>query len=332
MEPHAGVLKNPGLSPAISPTACPPITGPQDLLGEVLDGVRPKCEVRGPLAFHSPWGIQVDGGMVRVYAVMRGHCLLDIDHRKFPVDLVSGDLVLVASQHAHRLYDRITSPVIPFEQAVNQAGMTEPGLPNLNGNSTLLLSMGFFYDPLHSHPVVSWLPPVIHLKGESGDLPSCLGDVLRAILHEVSAPRPGTQTIVNQLAQVLFVQILRTCVSSLADNLNNGLPALLDPEIGRALRLMHQHPGRPWTVATIAEEVGMSRSVFAARFHALVGRPPLHYLLQYRMKQACRLLRDPQKGLKEIAARIGYGSEAAFSNAFKRWAGTAPGMYRFSQR
>ena len=110
------------------------------------------------------------------------------------------------------------------------------------------------------------------------------------------------------------------------------LRALVDPQIGEALGLIHQRPDQPWTVEAFASRVGMSRSAFAARFARLVGEPPLTYLTRWRMDRATRLLRETQAGLNEIAARVGYEAEAAFNKAFKRWIGTPPGAYRHSVR
>jgi transcriptional regulator GlxA family with amidase domain len=108
----------------------------------------------------------------------------------------------------------------------------------------------------------------------------------------------------------------------------NWLRALADPCIGRAIRLMHAQPEAAWTVGSLARHVAMARSTFSARFVELMGRPPLEYLTDWRMQKACCLLRTARAELKEVAARVGYESAAAFSKAFTRWAGMAPGAYR----
>jgi len=103
---------------------------------------------------------------------------------------------------------------------------------------------------------------------------------------------------------------------------------LRDPQIGRALALLHARPTDEWTAETLALEVGMSRSVFAERFTSLVGHPPMHYLALWRMHVAAQQLREGQGSVAQIAFEVGYGSEAAFSRAFKRQFGTSPGMWR----
>ena len=108
--------------------------------------------------------------------------------------------------------------------------------------------------------------------------------------------------------------------------------AITDPQIGQAFALIHNAPQEPWTVASLALRAGMSRAGFAARFRELVGEPPLQYLTRWRMHKAAGMLRAGPESLGEIAGRIGYEAEAAFSKAFKRWAGHAPGAYRHSSR
>ena len=103
---------------------------------------------------------------------------------------------------------------------------------------------------------------------------------------------------------------------------------MTDPDMGPAVALMHSQPDAPWTVASLAERVAMSRSVFSARFTALVGKPPLQYLSEWRMQKASHLLRTTRDELKEVAAKVGYESPSAFSKAFTRWAGVAPSVYR----
>jgi AraC-like DNA-binding protein len=148
------------------------------------------------------------------------------------------------------------------------------------------------------------------------------------IVRESETPEPGSQSVVNRLVQIVFIRAVQAYAATMPQTQGDSLAALMDPAIGPALKLMHEQPEAPWSVASLAKEVNMSRSAFAARFAALAGQPPLRYLLQCRMDRACGLLRDRRLGIKEIAARVGYASVAAFSNAFKRWAGAAPGAYR----
>jgi transcriptional regulator GlxA family with amidase domain len=132
------------------------------------------------------------------------------------------------------------------------------------------------------------------------------------------------------LADVLFVQALRSL--SRHEACPQGLPALSDPAIHKALSLMHGDVGSRWTVASLAKTVGLSRSGFAARFVELVGEPPLHYLVRRRISRAAELLRDTDDAIAEVATRVGYESVTSFSKVFKRWRGASPGVFRRSVR
>ena len=130
------------------------------------------------------------------------------------------------------------------------------------------------------------------------------------------------------MCDVLFIQAVRAFIANLKDCDRSWLRALKDPHIGLAIGTIHRYPEVSWTVGSLATHVCMSRSAFAANFKNLVGVPPLHYLTRVRMHKATSLLRSSRDNLKQIAAQVGYESEAAFSNAFKRWSGKSPGEYR----
>jgi transcriptional regulator GlxA family with amidase domain len=169
---------------------------------------------------------------------------------------------------------------------------------------------------------------VIHVKKCDGYIEPWLSDALRLMAEKANPDSAGAQTIINHLVQLLFIQAIRLHMTSPSDGNGNWLAALRDSQIGPILALMHTRTRDPWTVASPAEKAGMSRSGLAARFVACVGRTPMQYLLECRMRQACRLLRETRSGLKQIARIVGYGSGSAFSNVFKRWSRLSPGAYR----
>ena len=166
------------------------------------------------------------------------------------------------------------------------------------------------------------------MKNETGQLIPWLENTLKFIASEIEINQLGCQCVLSRLADVLFIQAVRAYVAGLPVNQANWLRALTDIEIGMALSLMHHYPDRAWTVALLAEQISMSRSTFAERFNQLVGQPPMQYLTTWRMVKAADLLQESQFGIREIAAQVGYTSEVSFSKAFKRWVGTAPGIYR----
>ena len=156
--------------------------------------------------------------------------------------------------------------------------------------------------------------------------------ILEQILEERRAVRPGKATASALLAQLLFVQALRAHLGGAGRLPSGWLRALRDERIAPALRLMHGDPGREWTLGELAKASAMSRTSFATHFKSVAGVAPLSYLTEWRMRLAQRALRDDQGSIRQIAASLGYGSESAFSNAFKRVTGSAPRHYRHAAR
>jgi AraC-like DNA-binding protein len=138
--------------------------------------------------------------------------------------------------------------------------------------------------------------------------------------------------VVCRLVELLWVQVVRTHIATTPVASHGWLRALSDAQIGGALSLIHDKPAATFTVAGLAQAVGMSRSAFASQFTRLVGEPPLHYIARWRMLKASQLLKEDRLTLAEVANAVGYESEAAFSKAFKRWSGQAPGSYRRVRR
>jgi AraC-like DNA-binding protein len=150
----------------------------------------------------------------------------------------------------------------------------------------------------------------------------------RFAVSEIAAGRVGSTTVIAKLSELLFVEAINQYVATLPDERHGWLAGLRDPQIGRALSLLHAQPAHAWTAELLASEVGMSRSVFAERFASLVGQPPIQYLTLWRMQVASQRLRDGQASVAQTAFAVGYDSEAAFSRAFKREFGSSPGAWR----
>jgi AraC-like DNA-binding protein len=140
---------------------------------------------------------------------------------------------------------------------------------------------------------------------------------------------PGSEVVANRLAEVLFIQAIRAHIASGAEICKRGwLRAIFDLQIGAALKSIHENVNSPWTVESLAESAGMSRSAFAERFKELLGQTPLEYVTEWRMQKAVQLLQLGDKKLIDVAQSVGYESDAAFSKAFKRVVGLTPGEYR----
>ena len=151
---------------------------------------------------------------------------------------------------------------------------------------------------------------------------------LRLMAAEARELRPGGETIITRLADILVIQAIRTWLAEDPSAKTGWLGALQDKQIGYSILLIQRDPAREWTVASLAEEVAMSRSAFAARFKELVGESPLQYITRWRMNLALTWLKEENVSLGELANRLGYRSEAAFSRAFKRLIGVSPGSAR----
>lgn len=199
------------------------------------------------------------------------------------------------------------------------------------GAETRLVCGSFRFERRDAHPLLELLPPLIHLRPAEAPAAEWLEATLRFLAWETREAKPGTETIVSRLTDVVFVQVLRAWIEALPEGRGGWLGALRDRQVGAALALVHRAPERDFTNASLAAAVGMSRSRFAARFSALVGEPPLAYVSRWRLETAAGLLRDGALSLGEVAERVGYDSEAAFSKAFRRRFGSPPGAYRRSR-
>lgn len=184
-------------------------------------------------------------------------------------------------------------------------------------------------DDRHQPLLLGGLPPLIHVRGADREAAN-LGWLLEQIVREMEPPtRPGWPIVLAELAQLLFVQTLRAYVMQSPKSDDGWLRALGDRPLAHALACMHADPGRAWNLEDLALEAGMSRTSFVVHFRQVMGVPPLTYLTNWRMHLAERDLRAGAS-VGEVAEAIGYRSESAFSHAFKRTTGTAPGRYRKS--
>jgi len=177
------------------------------------------------------------------------------------------------------------------------------------------------------NPLIESLPRVLHVPRRSAD-DGVLEQLVKLALSESLAQRAGGDVVLARLSELLFVEVVRRHLATLPGDTVGWFAGLRDPHIGRALQKLHQRAAHPWSLEELAKEVGMSRSVLAERFTHFVGVPPIQYLAQWRIQLAADLLRSHNASLAEIAERVGYGSEAALSRAFKRWVGVAPALYR----
>lgn len=263
------------------------------------------------------------------HVIVRGNCWLRMPGRSDPIPLQGGDLVAFPHGDAHSLVDAPKGVALPAEEILQGQNLDHYG-PVTYGGSGLPATVlcGYFqFDRDHPHPLVAALPPLIHIRGTDGYNFAWLQTALNFMIHETKAARPGAEAVINRLAEVLFVQMVRAYIEQ-SEAPPGMLAAIADKQIGAALQLMHQAPQHSWTLATLAQQVSMSRSAFAARFNQLVSQTPMQYLTFWRMQKARELLANARLSTPAVAEQVGYLSEAAFSKAFKKVVGTGPGAYR----
>jgi AraC-like DNA-binding protein len=184
------------------------------------------------------------------------------------------------------------------------------------------------FDHPAAHHLVQLLPRMIHVEASMSPQMDWMQSTLRLMAAEAKELRPGGETVITRLADILVIQAIRSWIQADPAAQTGWLGALQDKQIGRAIALIHRDPARSWTLASLASEVAMSRSALAARFTELVGQPAMRYLAQWRMQVAVTWLKEEDSGLGVLASRLGYQSEAAFSRAFKRFMGISPGAVR----
>ncbi len=275
----------------------------------------------------APWGLRFSAVTgTTFHVVLHGTCRLLTDGAE-PLELGPGDVVFLREGSAHALADAPDTPLVDF--VPDRSDPDSPiGHVRIDGPGTrsILLCGAYQLDRTRPHPLMRELPEIVHLPARpdrNGELAHLVG----LLATELDQNRPGRDGIVPSLVDAMLLYILRTWADERAASAG-WAQALADGAIGQALRDIHARPGHPWTVERLAARSGLSRSVFAQRFTALVGEPPVAYLTWWRMTSAGRMLRESDAPLRNVAERVGYTSEFAFAKAFKRAYGVAPGTYR----
>ncbi|HEY9773098.1 MAG TPA: AraC family transcriptional regulator [Planktothrix sp.] len=306
-----------------------------DTLSDVLSSVRFQSAIYGLIECSAPWGIQLPSaeGHLRLFMVVRGGCLIQFEGEKQPISLAAGELVFCRKDAAAEFKDASDSSVVPIEQIVCQQPARGRVLKTGGGGASSSLILGCFILDAHQHnPFMTSLPGIIHLASQHVQAEPGLESTIRLLISEVSGNGPGGDILVSRLSDAIFVQIVRAYIAQIkhCKETPGWLKALTDPDIGPALNLIHEKPEAPWTVASLADAVNMSRTSFATKFAALVMQTPIDYLTSWRMQKAVTLIRDEKANVEDIASAVGYTSRAAFAKAFKKELGRSPGEYRKS--
>jgi transcriptional regulator GlxA family with amidase domain len=196
------------------------------------------------------------------------------------------------------------------------------------GTSTRLVCGYMACDPLLSAPILDALPPILKVNIKADRSGQWLEQSILHLVEEAASDRAGGEAMLAKLSEALFVDTLRRFVAALPEQQNGWLAGARDPAVGKSLALLHGRVDHPWTIAELAQEVGLSRSALVDRFSRYLSEPPMAYLTGWRLRLAARALATTPRGVAEIAADVGYESEAAFNRAFKRAFGSPPARYR----
>ena len=246
------------------------------------------------------------------------------------VELAPGDVIVFPHGDAHVMSSGRGVRVGPDVHTSVPARYAHTVLLGDQGPRVTSFVCGFLgCDRRPFNPLLAALPRRMHMRGLSN---AWLGGFTRQLTEESRLGRAGADTVLTRLAEVMFIEVLRRYLDELPPGQTGWLAGLRDEVVGRALTLLHGQPGHPWTLAYLAREAASSRSSLAKRFALLVGQPPMQYLTQWRMQVAANLLAQSGAKVATIGAEVGYDSEAAFSRAFKKATGLAPGAWREVRR
>ncbi|WP_433324393.1 AraC family transcriptional regulator [Spirillospora sp. CA-294931] len=307
-----------------------------DLLDDYLAGVRARGALFCRSVAEPPWALRFNSpAPLALGAMLRGTAWIIPDAGE-PTRIGEGDIALVRGPRPFTAADRLDSPVQVVIDGPEACWATAEG-PESAGNNFQLGPRTYGLDASGSDLFVTAeylmqgdvcdrllvsLPELLVVRSEPEMEP-----LLDLLSSEVVREEPGQQVVLDRLLDLLLVRVVRSWFARPEAEPPAGYRALEDPHIARALRALHEQPARPWTVAALAAEAGLSRAVFARRFADLVGEPPLGYLTGWRMALASDLLRESGASVASVARRVGYSDGFAFSNAFKRVRGESPSTF-----
>src|SRR5262245_9428 len=300
-----------------------------DVLADVMNTLQPQGRVFCRLVASGEWAFNMPGdGLGRFHVIERGVCWVGTPDG-IRRQLAAGDLLVAFGEHylSDRGRPRAIVPIEAFVASAQQSTYPTVSKPG-EGIEVQMLCGSFTFGPGADHPLLRALPRLLHVKGDGERAPEWLQLTLRLLSAEVREPGIGAEAVVSRLIDLLFVQAVRAWLGTQADDRTGWIAALRDRQISTVLGLMHKYPDRPWTVSTLAHEVGMSRATLARRFRELLEETPLAYLSRWRLHAAADLIRRERLTLSEVAARVGYQSEASFSRVFLQAMGQRPGAYR----
>jgi AraC-like DNA-binding protein len=272
--------------------------------------------------------------LVLYHFVIEGGAIVDLADGQ-SLELKPGDIVIFPHGDPHHMSSgkAATRPFPNYGISAKIKGRDLSPLHAGGGGDISRFVCGYMTcDPYLSRPILSGLPPVFKVNIRTDHSGQWLENSILHLVDEAASGRVGSEAMLAKLSEALFVDTLRRYVAGLSDQQTGWLAGTRDAVVGKCLGLLHGRIAHPWTIADLADEVGISRSALVERFTRYLSEPPMTYLTRWRLQLAARSLERTSRGVAEIAADVGYESEAAFNRAFKREFGLPPGRYRSSHR
>lgn len=317
---------------------------PTDALSDVLKAVRLTGAAFFDVIASAPWVAEQPkremvlpkvlpgaGHLISYHVVTEGSCYAAMLGEE-AVLVEQGEVIVFTRGDAHVMSSRPGMRAQPMTHAELDAA-TSGALPFFHrvgegGTPSVKLVCGFLAcDAQPFNPLLDNLPPVLKMGKIAGAGTSWLGEFIRVAVAETAHKRAGGESVLAKMSELMFIEVVRRHLESLPPGKTGWLAGLRDPHVGKALAFMHARPAHAWTIEELAHAAGASRSVLAEHFAELVGLPPMHYLANWRMQIASGLL-NGGVSIAAVAAETGYGSEAAFSRAFKKMVGVPPSAWR----
>ncbi|HEY1263539.1 MAG TPA: AraC family transcriptional regulator [Terriglobales bacterium] len=317
-----------------------------DVLSEVLKVVKLQGALFYNGEFSAPWSVRAASARalarhlapkvehVIVYHLLtQGRAAVRLDNGE-SLALNAGDIVMLPHGDLHILENG--PPTKTIDESDHLAEVLSQGLKlwqTGGGGEVSRFVCGYMAcDPELSHVFLSGLPPVFKVSIRNDPSGRWLENSILFSVNQAGNARAGGEAVLAKLSEVLFVEALRAYISELPPEQTGWLAGARDGEVGRTLALMHRSPAEPWTLASLAREVGVSRSVLAERFRHYLNEPPMAYLTRWRLQLGAQMLGETNYSVAQVAAQVGYESEAAFNRAFKREFAAPPARYRSKLR
>ena len=298
-----------------------------DLLSDILESIRLKAVIYPKICVtKDSWGIEIpQDDRSQFWRLLNGTCYLKMNGETV-IKMKEGEIFFIPHGASHQISGNPKNKCVP---SAEYGKALRNGTPLFKGSDeeTVLMGGHFEIAPSFKHPFINSLPKLMHITTMQSELSFWLKNVAVFLNEEISDEKAGRKVILGRLADIIFVLIIRAYVDQ--ENIEQGfLMALKDERISSSLKSMHEFPEKEWTIEQLATNAGMSRSLYCKEFKRSVGETPMSYLTNWRIIKSKEFLSATKENISEVAAKVGYQSEAAFNRLFKTKVGVTPANYR----